>query len=80
MMGWGWDGGSGAGWALFGLVHMVLSPILIILAIVVLARWTFGSRRHHSEEDRAIAILRERYARGEIGKEEFDARKRDLGG
>jgi len=78
MMGWGWDGG--AGWAMFGMVHMLLWPILIILAIVVLAKWAFGARRDRSEEDRAIAILRERYARGEIGKEEFDARKRDLGG
>lgn len=79
-MHWGWDGGAGAGWTLFGMVHMFLWPILIILGIVVLVRWAFGNRRNQSEEDRAITILRERYARGEIGKEEFDARKRDLGG
>jgi uncharacterized membrane protein len=30
--------------------------------------------------DAAVAILRERYARGEISKEEFDAKMRDLGG
>jgi len=27
-----------------------------------------------------VALLRERYARGEIGKDEFDAKMRDLGG
>ena len=29
--------------------------------------------------DEALEILRQRYARGEIDKQEFDARKRDLG-
>ena len=29
--------------------------------------------------DEALEILRQRYARGEIDKQEFDTRKRDLG-
>ena len=78
MMGWG--GGWGAGWGLFGLVH-VLWWVLLILGIVALARWLFsgGHSVRRSEEDRALSILRERYARGEIDKADFDARKRDLG-
>lgn len=76
MMGYyGWDGG----WGLFGMAHMLVWWILIILGIVVLAKLAFGNRRGDSGEDRALFILRERYARGEISKEEFDARKRDLG-
>ncbi|MDH5536459.1 MAG: SHOCT domain-containing protein [Betaproteobacteria bacterium] len=47
----------------------------------MLAKWLFGGRSGHaSGEDRALSILRERYARGEIDKTEFEARKRDLGG
>ena len=60
----GWGGGWGWGW--FG--------------IVVLAKWLFGGGGRSAESDRALTILRERYARGEIDKQEFDARKRDLGG
>jgi putative membrane protein len=74
----GWSGGWGWGW--FGIVHMVLWWFLIILGIVVLAKWLFGGGGggRVSSEDRALAILRERYARGDIDKSEFDARKRDL--
>jgi putative membrane protein len=76
MMGWG----GGWGWGWFGIVHMVLWWFLIILGIVVLAKWLFGGGGRSAESDRALMILRERYARGEIDKQEFDARKRDLGG
>jgi putative membrane protein len=79
MMGWGGGWGSGVGWGWFSIVHMVLWWFLIALGIAVLAKWLFGGGRHHtSGEDRALAILRERFARGEIDKAEFDARKRDL--
>jgi putative membrane protein len=82
MMGWhGW--GMGGGW--FG---MVLFWILAILAIVWLARalglgrlWRDRDDGHPPQaptEDRALAVLRERYARGEIDAEEFERRKRDL--
>jgi len=71
-MGWGW------GWSFFGIVHMVLWWALLILGVVVLAKWLFGARR--SGEDRALEVLRERYARGEIDKDEFEKRKRDLAG
>jgi putative membrane protein len=72
MMGWGWS------W--FGVVHMVLWWLLIILGIVVLAKWLIGGRSDApgSAEQRALEILAERYARGEIDKKEFDEKKRDL--
>ncbi len=70
MMGWG-------GWGLYGLLH-ILWWVLVVVAIVALVRWLFGGNRLGREEDRALSILRERYAKGEISKEEFEARKRDL--
>jgi len=72
-MGWG-------GWGMFGAVHMLLWWVLIILGIAVLIKWLLGgsSRAARAEPSRALDILKERYARGEIGKEEFEQRKRDL--
>jgi uncharacterized membrane protein len=41
-----------------------------------LAHW----QRQRAEADSALEILRQRYARGEINKDEFEAKKKDLGG
>ena len=80
MMGWGGYGGYGGGF--FGAAPMLLWWVLIIAGIVVLARWlSGGASGWHcaSSADRALSVLRERYARGEIDKDEFDKRRVDLG-
>ena len=76
MMGWG----GGWGWGWFGIFHMLLWWVLIILGIVVLSKWVFGSGAggRTTTEDSALAILRERYARGEIDRKEFEEKKRDI--
>lgn len=73
--GWGWGMG-------FGMISMVLFWVLVILGIVVLVKWLLGgsSRAGSAEPSRALEVLKERYARGEIGKEEFEEKKRDLSG
>jgi putative membrane protein len=75
MMGWG-----GSGW--IGILFMVFFWVLIIVAIILLVRWLVGSSRHQNfgsqREDSALEILKKRYARGEINKEEFEAKKKDL--
>lgn len=73
MDGWGF-GGMGYG--------MLLFWGLVILIIVVLLRNLWGSRDLNlpEKEKSALEILDERYARGEIGKEEYDEKKRDLRG
>jgi len=71
--------GYGGGWGFFGVLHMLLWWVLIILGIVVLVKWLAGARGNsRTNGDRAQEILRERYARGEIDKDEYDARRRDL--
>jgi putative membrane protein len=75
MMGW-----SGGGWGMYGGLPMLLWWGLVIVAIVLVVRWLFarGTTGGPPAQDSALTILRERYARGEISKEEFDARRRDL--
>jgi putative membrane protein len=59
-------------WALL----QVLPLVLAILGAVLGVRWLLRASDHSS--DRAVSLLRERYARGEISREEFEARLRDL--
>lgn len=75
-MGWGY------GWGILGMAHMVLWWILLVLGIVVLAKWLFGGSSGHGRGShrRALEILEERYAKGEIQREEFESKKRDLNG
>jgi len=70
------DMGWNSGWSWFGLTHMLLWWALLILGISVLAKWLIGSGR--TSGGHALEVLQVRYARGEIGKEEYERMKRDL--
>jgi putative membrane protein len=76
---WGW--GSGAwGMGAWGWIAMALLWVLVILGIVWLVRQLLppqGGRRA-ATEDRALEVLRERFARGEIDAEEYESRRRAL--
>jgi putative membrane protein len=76
-----WSGleGMGWGWIGLGMVHMLLFWVLVILGIVVLARWLAGGPRMDDERPRAIDILKSRYAKGELTREQFEQMKREIG-
>jgi putative membrane protein len=74
---WGDMGSHGWGWG-FGPLAMLLFWALVIVGIVALGKWIFDRSGDASRGKSALDILKERYARGEIGKEEFDQKKRDL--
>ncbi len=77
MMGYG-------GWFL-GPLFMILFIVLIIAAVVLLVRWlgsassNGGLLRGPTKPD-PLDILKERFARGEMTVEEYEQRKRALGG
>jgi len=71
----GWMDGMGGG-------YMGLGWLLIVI-VVVLVVWIFmrgpGMPQSGQRQQRtALEVLEERYARGEIGREEFEQKKRDL--
>jgi len=81
---WGWHHmGSGAGWGMGfgGGIFMILFWVVIIVAVVMLVKWLAGgsSRIDLPRERSALDILKERYARGQIGEDEFEQKKRDIG-
>lgn len=79
MMGWGWGHGFGFGWLVpFGLVILL---ILVIVNAFSGRRRSCCSERHEewgSDNSRAIEILSERYAKGEISDEEYRQKKAEL--
>lgn len=78
----GW-GGNMMGWFGGGLMMLVFWVLLI--AFIVWAVKGFGGKNccsHHSDsnysDSNALDILKERYAKGEIDKKEFEEKKKDL--
>jgi len=60
--------------------YRLLAPGLVGAGPAVRWLWRVGSGIGTvlPQEESALEILKKRYARGEIGKEEFEAKKRDL--
>ena len=74
MTGQGW-GGMG-----IGMIGMAIFWILVIVLIVVLVgrMLGFSGGRDKLQEKTALDLLQERYAAGEIEREEYQQKKRDL--
>ncbi len=73
MMGWYHDGAGWGGWILMTLA-MVAFWALVVFAVLALFRGTRDSAERTPEHRDPIQILDERFARGEIGEDEYHAR------
>ncbi len=85
----GWQGGGwgmmgpgmmgGFGWMWLMPIFFIIFWGLVIWGIVALVRGLSGSRGSDSSRaDSALEVLKKRYARGEITKEEYEEKKKDL--
>lgn len=75
-----WDGGWGWGHMIFGSVMMIAFWGTIIFLIILAVRWLGGAGHGPGPGGKsAVDILKERFARGEIDKAEFEERRRTLG-
>ncbi len=71
----GWHGGWGG--MIVGPLLMILVPVLLIAAVLLAVRrfWTSSAQ---TVPQTPLDILKERFARGNIDKEEFEERRRIL--
>ena len=74
MMGWGF--GYGMGW--LGPIFMIVFWVVLIMGIIYLIRWIAGSTGSGSPSghETPLDILKKRYARGEISKQDFEQMKK----
>jgi putative membrane protein len=72
--------GYGVGWVM-GIINIIFW-IVVIIGVIYLIKWLSASSkqddRSTKSENTALDILRERYAKGEINKEEFEEKKKVL--
>ncbi|CAG1002826.1 MAG: SHOCT domain-containing protein [Candidatus Methanoperedens sp.] len=73
MDGYGY-GMMGGGYGILGLIFW----ILLIIGLVLLIKYLWAGRGDKKGEESALEILNKKYARGEISKEEFEEKKKDL--
>jgi putative membrane protein len=82
---WGWHGGPemmGRGFGgivfLFVLIFWLLLIAGLVLLIRLLLQKTSKKMESAANNSKALSILNERYARGEIEKKEFEEKKKDI--
>lgn len=81
--GWMHDWGTGWGWGgmWLGPLFVIVPLALLVALVVVLVRWLGGGSDDSGRRVRtARDILDERYARGEIDREEYQRRRNDIAG
>jgi len=74
MMNWG-----NYGWGMgFGWIYMIIFWVLVILGILYLVKLFTRSTKPEDKHETPLEILKQRYAKGEITREEFEKMRDEL--
>lgn len=79
-------GGGFGGGGIIGFIISLIFGLILLVGLGLLIWWLvrqssagrYGGPAAQPPASRALEILNERYAKGEISKEEYDERKREL--
>ncbi len=91
---WMWGGGFGFGWIFMILIWALIIWVIIMLVRKATGHEGCCGHGNHNghkpidsqtiasgkQENSALRILNERYAKGEINKQEYEEKKKDLTG
>jgi putative membrane protein len=80
MMGWYHDGIGWGGWILMTLMMLAFWALVIVAVVAIFRGIGTGDESDRPARRDALDILKERFARGEIDAEEYDARAQVLRG
>ncbi|OYX27902.1 MAG: electron transporter RnfE [Hydrogenophilales bacterium 28-61-11] len=74
--------GYGMGWHWLGWLGMAFFWLILILLVLAVVKYLKGGRRSNAPDSGkkpdALAVLEERYAKGEINREEYLQKRDDL--
>ncbi|MDA8087077.1 MAG: SHOCT domain-containing protein [Nitrospiraceae bacterium] len=76
----GYGAGPGMMWYGFGVLGwlmMIAIWVLVVAGLIYLVRWLARPSNRGGQET-ALDLLKKRYAKGEISKEEFEEKKKDI--
>ena len=71
-MDYGWGMGFGGG------LFMILFWILVIIGVVLIIKLVMRRTKEGGGPETALDVLNKRYAKGEISKDEFEEKKKDI--
>jgi putative membrane protein len=64
----------GGGWMMIFWWILIIAVIVIVIRVMMQS----GKKQSKSQDESPLEILKRRYAKGEITKEEYEERKKDL--
>lgn len=72
--GGGWGFGMGLGW----IIPLAVIGLIVWAVIAITRSRSMGSGAANAQPDRALAILKERYAKGELDEETYRRMREEL--